>query len=534
MTDTISCGSRLMQILRAHDIDTVFGMPGVHTLEAYRGMDDAGIRHIGVRHEQGAGFMADGYARMSGKPGVCILISGPGVTNAATPIGQAYSDSVPVLLISSVAANKDLGMGRGMLHEITDQAAVTRPLTAFSEIATSPEQVREYVARAFALFESGRPRPVHISIPLDVFKTPDSRPATRRRTGHRRAPDPAQVRDAAAILSNARRPVIIAGGGAVPAAAEVKALAEKIGAVVAPTIAGRGILPSDHPLALEVTLDRGETQAFVKQADAVLMIGTEMSEPDIWLDGPLPIDGRLIRIDIDPATLVRDYDAEVAMEADSRLAVAALVEAVAPATGFTGSNAVAELRAAERAALTPLENKHIRVLDSLRNAIPDNGVIYSDMTQLAYTGYAFYQTSLPRTWHFPAGYGTLGYALPAAIGGQLASPETPVAVIVGDGGFQFTLQELGTAVENKLPLAIILWDNDSLAQIRDGMKARNIPTIGVNQHNPDFIKLAEAYGCDTAEPASFAELEAAVTKAFAGDRPTVIRLREDADFLKES
>ena len=534
MTETISCGSRLMQILKAYGVDTVFGMPGVHTLEAYRGMEDAGIRHIGVRHEQGAGFMADGYARMSGRPGVCILISGPGITNAATPIGQAYSDSVPMLVISSVAANKDLGMGRGMLHEITDQSAVTRPLTAFSETATSPDQMREYIARAFALFESGRPRPVHISIPLDVFKAPDTRPAARRESGRRRAPDPAQVEAAAAILNAAERPVIIAGGGAVAAAREVRALAEKIGAAVVPTIAAKGILPDDHPLALEVTLDRGATQAFVADADAVLMIGTEMAEPDIWLDGPLPMKGRLIRIDIDPTTLVRDYDAEVAMEADSKLAVAAIAEATAPAKGFTGTNAVAALRAAERDALSPLERKHVKVLDCLRVAIPDDGVVYTDMTQLAYTGYAFFRSALPRTWHFPAGYGTLGYALPAAIGGKLARPETPVAVIVGDGGFQFTLQELGTAVENSLPLAIILWNNDSLAQIRDGMIARGIPTIGVNQHNPDFVKLAEAYGCKTAEPASFTELEAAVRAAFAADGPTVIHLRENADFLQDA
>lgn len=532
MNETISCGSRLMQILKAYGVDTVFGMPGVHTLEAYRGMDAAGIRHIGVRHEQGAGFMADGYARMSGKPGVCILISGPGVTNAATPIGQAYSDSVPMLVITSVAANKDLGMGRGTLHEITDQSAVTRPLTAFSEIAGDPEQVREYIARAFALFESGRPRPVHLSIPLDVFKAPDGKPASRRTTARRRAPDSAQVEAATSILNAAKRPVILAGGGAVSAAAEVRALAEKIGAAVIPTIAAKGILPDDHPLALEVTVDRGATQAFVREADAVLLVGTELAEPDIWLDGPLPMDGRLIRIDIDPATLVRDYDVDVAMEADSKLALAAIAEKVAPATGFKNSSTIAELRAAERNALTPLEQKHVRVLDSLRNAIPDDGVVYTDMTQLAYTGYAFYRSAQPRTWHFPAGFGTLGYALPAAIGGKSASPRTPVAVIVGDGGFQFTLQELGTAVENKLPLAIILWNNNSLAQIRDGMISRDIPTIGVNQHNPDFIKLAEAYGCRTAEPDSFAELEAAVTAAFAADGPTVIHLRENAPFLQ--
>jgi 5-guanidino-2-oxopentanoate decarboxylase len=531
MTDTISTGSRLMQILRAHDIDTVFGMPGVHTLEAYRGMDDAGIRHIGVRHEQGAGFMADGYARMSGKPGVCILISGPGVTNAATPIGQAYSDSVPMLVISSVAANKDLGMGRGMLHEITDQSAVTRPLTAFSEIASDPQQVREYVARAFALFESGRPRPVHISIPLDVFKAPDTKGLVRRTTSRHFAPDPRQVEDAANILNSAQRRVIIAGGGAVAAAKEIQALAEKLGAVVAPTIAGRGILPSDHPLVLEMTLDRTATQTFMEDCDAVVMVGTEMAEPDIWLDGPLPLNGKIIRIDIDPTTLVRDYDAEVAIHADARLAVAAILAAVTPQSDLAAKDAVVKLRAAERGALSPLENKHIRVLETLRKALPDDGVIYSDMTQLAYTGYAFFAVHHPRSWHFPAGFGTLGYALPAAIGGKIASPGTPVVAIVGDGGFQFTLQELGTAVENRLPLAIILWNNDSLAQIRDGMKARNIPTIGVNQHNPDFIKLAEAYGCHAVEPSSLDDFHAAIDQAFRADRPTLIQLREDARFL---
>jgi 5-guanidino-2-oxopentanoate decarboxylase len=283
-----------------------------------------------------------------------------------------------------------------------------------------------------------------------------------------------------------------------------------------------------------VTVDRPATQAFVHDADAVLLVGTELAEPDIWLDGRLPMTGKIIRIDIDPATLVRDYDVDVAMEADSKLALAAITETVAPAAGFRESNAIAELRAAERAGLSPLEQKHVRVLDSLRNAIPDDGVIYTDMTQLAYTGYAFYRSALPRTWHFPAGFGTLGYALPAAIGGKIASPKTPVAVIVGDGGFQFTLQELGTAVENKLPLAIILWNNNSLAQIRDGMIARDIPTIGVNQHNPDFVKLAEAYGCRTAEPQSFAELEAAVKAAFAADGPTVIHVQESAPFLGAS
>ena len=536
MTTSISCGTQLMHLLRAYGVDTVFGMLGVHTLEAYRGIEAAGIRHIGVRHEQGAGFMADGYARVSGKPGVCLLISGPGITNAATPIGQAYSDSQPMLIISSVAATGDLGMGRGMLHEIRDQAQVTQPLTAFSTVAMNVDQVHELVARAFALFASARPRPAHISIPLDVLKLPDSSKPRRRGTALPALPDPVAIKAAADLLSRASRPVIIAGGGSVGAVAEILTLAERVGAAVAPTIAGKGVIPDDHPLALEVTLDRPATQAFLKTTDLVLAIGTELAEPDLWIDHRLALGGKMIRVDIDPATLGRDYDAEVAIAADARTTAAALLAALGKAEGnrrgFLGGEEIAQLRRAEREKLTPLELKHVRVLESLRRALPTEGQVFTDMTQIAYTGCGFFACRRPKSWFFPAGYGTLGFALPAAIGGQLAAPKRPTVVLVGDGGFQFTLQELGTAIENRLPIAIVLWNNDSLAQIRDGMKARGIPTIGVDQFNPDFVALARAYGCRTATPQSFEEFESGLQSAFAGDRPTLIEMREDAAFLQ--
>jgi 5-guanidino-2-oxopentanoate decarboxylase len=534
MSEVMSCGSKLMHLLRAYDIDTLFGMPGVHTLEAYRGMDAAGIRHIGVRHEQGAGFMADGYARVSGKPGVCLVISGPGVTNASTPIGQAYSDSVPVLMLTSVGATTDHGMGRGRLHEVTDQSRITEPLTAFSVIANDPLQVREYVARAFALFESERPRPVHISIPLDVFKLNDDQPVQRRKIRQRMAADPRAVAEAVALLKAGKRPLIIAGGGSTGAAEALRELVDMLGAAVVPTIAGKGVLPDSHPLALEATIDREATQALIASADVVLCVGTELAEPDIWLPGNLPMGGPMIRIDIDAATLVRDYDAAVAMQADSRLALEAIVAELRAdnfkAEGISAEE-VAAVRSAEREALRPIEQQHIEVLEALREAMPADGVVFADMTQLAYTGYAFYPCEKPKQWFFPAGFGTLGYGLPAGIGGKIASPHLPVMVMVGDGGFQFTLQELGTAVEQKLPMAIILWNNDSLAQIRDGMVSRNIPTIGVNQHNPDFLKLAEAYGCLTVSPDSIESLKQAVRDAHTATLPTVIEIRESAPFL---
>jgi 5-guanidino-2-oxopentanoate decarboxylase len=535
MTKEIASGARLMQLLSAYGVDTVFGMPGVHTLEAYRGLDGAGIRHIGVRHEQGAGFMADGYARVSGKPGVCLIISGPGVTNAATPIGQAYSDSQPMLVISSVAATNDLGMGRGMLHEIRDQARVTEPITAFSLVAHNPDQVRELVHRAFGQFAAERPRPCHISIPLDVFKQPDSREANARVTPPLPLCDPKVAEDAARLLAKAKRPVIIAGGGSTSAAKELVALAEKIGAAVLPTIAGKGVIPDDHPLAFEVTLDRPVTQEFLGKADLVLAVGTELAEPDIWQDKPLTLGGPLIRIDLDPAVLARDYDSAVAIRADAKASLIAISAALdklgAKGPGFKGGNEIAECRAAERAKLSPLEQKHIAVLDALRRAVPKDGIVFTDMTQLSYTGYGFYRCFDPKTWFFPAGYGTLGFALPAAIGGQLAAPKRPVVAMMGDGGFLFTMQELGTAVEQKLPLAILLWNNDSLAQIRDGMKARNIPAIGVDQLNPDYVAVAKAFGCRTAQPDSLAAFEQALRDAFAANGPTLIEMREDAPYL---
>jgi len=535
MASTVSCGTRLMHLLRAYGVDTVFGMPGVHTLEAYRGIEDAGIRHVGVRHEQGAGFMADGYARVSGRPGVCLLISGPGVTNAATPIGQAYSDSQPMLVISSVAATGDLGMGRGRLHEIRDQARLTEPLTAFSAVAHNPDQVHELVARAFAVFASERPRPVHISIPLDVMKQPDERAPAPRKAPPPPRPDPDAVREVAALLRQARRPLIIAGGGSIGAAADVVTLAEATGAAVLPTIAAKGVIPDDHELALEATLERPSTQEFARRADVIVAVGTELAEPDVWLDHPLELPGKLIRIDLDPAVLARDYTPAVAIRADARATLSAILAELQRAGGagggFKGSGEIAEARKAERDKLTPLERKHVKVLEAVRRAMPRNGMVFTDMTQISYTGYCFYPCHDPKTWFFPVGYGTLGFALPAAIGGRLAAPDRPTAVLVGDGGFLFTLQELATAVEQKLPLAILLWNNDSLAQIRDGMKARGIPEIGVNQRNPDYVALAKSFGCRTAIPGSVKEIETSIAAAFAADRPTLIELREDAAFL---
>ena len=532
MASNLSCGMAVTRLLEAYGVDTVFGIPGVHTLELYKGLGGAQIRHIQARHEQGAGFMADGYARVSGRPGVCYLITGPGVTNAATPIGQAYSDSIPMLVISSVNASADLAMGRGRLHEITDQNAVTAPLTAFSRCALSAAEVPNLIAEAFAVFRNARPRPVHIALPLDVLKAPAGFEIAARAPSPPAGPPDEVIEAACEFVRHAERPVIIAGGGTVDCGPALSAFAEAAGAAVILTVAAKGVMPDDHPLCLGATLVRGPTQGLVESADLIIAVGTELSETDSWIDR-LPINGRLIRIDIDAGATQRDYPADVALVGDSGRALSAMTRQLSghrPSQAFANGE-IAALRAKMTDSQRPLQRKHIQLLDALREALPDDGVVCSDMTQIAYTGNHHFPCSRPRSWFHPSGFGTLGWALPAAIGAKLAAPERPVVALVGDGGFLFTAPEIGVAVELGLPLAVLLWNNDGYGQIRDDMIEQGIPEIGVNPRNPDYIKLAESFGARALRPDSLEAFKAALGDAFAADGPTLIEMRQDAPFL---
>lgn len=545
-------GSALIQLLVDYGVDTVFGVPGVHTLAFYEPLHGSGIRHVGARHEQGAGFMADGYARASGKLGVCLLISGPGVTNASTPVGQAYSDSVPLLLLTSSIARDDMGLGRGMLHEITNQQAATAPLTTFSATALTPRQISEHLARAMALFRTGRPRPIHISVPLDVLDEECPAPVARKSLPTVSPPDSEALALAAALLRTAKRPLILAGGGARNAGSELTALAERLRAPVVTTVAGKGIVPDSHPLCLGSTLQRSLVRKLVEtQADLVLAIGTEISEPDLYVTADaeasssetvqadatrLALSGRFIRVDIDPATTVRDYTPDVAIAADAKLSARAFLTALendGAAIESDWSTDFRALRARVDKDVSPLERQHILVLEAVRKALPADALIYADMTQIAYTGCVFFPVEQAGTWHFPVGYGTLGYAVPAAIGGALACPGRACVAIAGDGGLLFTVQEIATAVEQKLALPIILWDNGALGEIADFMRARKIPEVSVRPVNPDFPALARAFGCHTASPNSLEEIEQAVRAALSGDRPTVIVVRQDLEFLRQ-
>lgn len=525
-----NCGEAAIALLDAYGVDTVFGIPGVHTLDFYRGLGRSRIRHVLARHEQGAGFMADGYARVTGRPGVVLPITGPGVTNAATAIGQAYSDSVPMLVLSSENPTSDLGLGRGRLHEVTSQEKVTAPLCAISATARRPEDIAELMHQAFALFASARPRPVHISIPLDILAMPARFPLEARPLPGRPQPDEVALGRAAKLLEAAERPAIIAGGGALDAGEPLRALAERLGAPVALTAAGKGILAETHPLCLGATLPSSNTQRLLAMADLILAVGTELAETDWWTE-ERPF-GRLVRIDIDASQMAGAYPAEEEILADARPALEGLLVRLSRRNRPGGlAEKVAVVKSAVASGAGPLRRKHLILLETVREAVPEETAILTDMTQIAYSGNQHYPSARPRTWLHPNGFGTLGWSLPAAVGAKLARPDLPVLAVIGDAGILFSVQELSTAAGLRLPLPILLWNNDGLGQIRDDMIERKIPAIGVTPENPDYQMLAAAFGCRTVHPGSLGEIADALRLALRADRPTLIEVRQDAAFL---
>ncbi len=537
-----STGEALIRLLADYGIDTVFGIPGVHTLEFCRALSDDGrpgtIRHVRARHELGAGFMAEGWARATGRPGVAVVISGPGVTNAATALGQCWADSLPLLLISAEAESASIGRGRGVLHEISEQRRATEPLTALSVSVRRPEELPEALARAFALFACDRPRPVHISVPIDVQEAPAGEGWQAVEPPAPPAPDPATLAAMAARLAGAERPLIIAGGGATGAGAAVRRIAEALEAPVATTIAGKGIVPDSHPLALGAAMVRREGVELIAGADAILAIGTELAETDCF-EAPLRLTGTLLRIDRDRAKLAGEPLAAIGLCADARPAAEALatrLEAAGPARPRPGwgREAAAALRARLRgpgARLSEGERRHVRLLEAMRAALPDETMWFVDATQPAYTGAFAMPMEAPRRWHYPTGYCALGCALPGAIGASLARPGEPVVALAGDGGFMFTAPELLTAADLGLSLPVVVWDNGAYGQIRDDMRARGIAPVGVGGLGPDWRALAAACRAAHAEPADGEELGAALRAALAAGRPTLIRVDAAAPWL---
>jgi acetolactate synthase-1/2/3 large subunit len=534
-----TCGELLVQLLEAYGVDMVFGIPGVHTVELYRGLPMTHIRHVTPRHEQGAGFMADGYARVSGKPGVCFIITGPGMTNILTAMGQAYADSVPMLVISSVNRTEELAMGDGRLHELPSQRNMVAGVAAFSHTLLRPEQLPQVIARAFAVFRSGRPRPVHIEIPIDVItmqvraedivapRTIPLAPAPRR----------AELEQAVAWLRDARSPLLILGGGAADAADAAKALAEHLDAPVIHTANAKGILPPGHPLRAGENMAYSPIHQAIREADLVLAVGTEFGETEMYPDPkPFVFDGRLIRIDIDPEQLVRGFGADLPIVADAGAALAEINRALGIAAtradgNSAGARRSAAIRQAAKAHWWPAVHRHQRIIEVVSAALPDM-ILVGDSAEHVYALNQSYEAPRPRSYFSSStGYGTLGYGLPAGLGAKLAAPDRPVVVLAGDGGLQFTIGELAAAVEARVPLIVLLWNNDGYGEIKNYMVGRQIQPIGVDIFTPDFQTIARGFGCEARRPDSYETLGAEMKAAATRDKPTIIELRADDPWI---
>ena len=532
-----TCGEVLVKLLEAYGVEQVFGIPGVHTVELYRGLAGSTINHITPRHEQGAGFMADGYARTSGKPGVCFIITGPGMTNITTAMGQAYGDSIPMLVISSVQSRSQLGGGRGKLHELPNQSALVAGVAAFSHTLMSAAELPAVLARAFALFQAGRPRPVHIEIPLDVLvENADALLASLPVSIARPGPAPAAIEQMSQRLAQAKRPLILAGGGAIDAAPALTQLAERLGAPVALTINAKGMLPSSHPLLIGSTQSLVATRALVTEADVVLAIGTELAETDydVTFAGGFEIPGALLRIDIDSDQTVRNYPPTLALVADANLASEALLAnlALLPSRDPQwGAVRVSRLQAQLSTEWDAPTRAQTVFLQTVFEVLPD-AVCVGDSTQPVYTGNLTFNPEQPRRWfNSSTGYGTLGYALPAAVGAWLGrraevTPGGPVLCLIGDGGLQFTLAELASAVEAQTPIIVLLWNNQGYGEIKKYMLNRAIEPVGVDIYTPDFIGVAKALGCAAQAVGDEAQLRAALASASDRQGPSVIEIDE--------
>ncbi|PYE39848.1 5-guanidino-2-oxopentanoate decarboxylase [Psychrobacter fozii] len=549
---SLTCGELLVQWLEYYGVETVFGIPGVHTVELYRGLPNTDIRHVTPRHEQGAGFMADGYYRASGKIGVCFIITGPGMTNIMTAMAQALADSIPMLVISSVNKVKDTGSEEGHLHELHDQQGMVSKVALTSKTIWQPESLPKVIAEAFALFNGARPGPVHIQLPIDVITADASHVAKPPSINGSKAsqasnialtlpqvmrplPNPAQLDLIVETLKAAKNPVLLYGGGCVDVDSSAQKLAELIDAPTFLTINAKGLLPPAHPLSLGSNQSLAAGRAVITEADLVLAIGTELGETDydVFFNGEFKINGTLIRIDCDAQQLHRPFRADIAVLSDAQMAVSGLCTRLeSQELNNQAAVRVAEAKQALLADMTPDFAGQNALLQLIRDEVKDV-IFVGDSTQTVYSGNLGFEALATRRWfNSSTGFGTLGYGLPAAIGAMVGS-KSPVVSLMGDGGIQFTIAELICAAELELPLIVLLWNNQGYGEIRRYMEEGGLPLIGVNIKTPNFEPLAAGFGAGYRRITDKQQLLEALKKDINGKQPIIYEIDETDAFIAE-
>jgi acetolactate synthase-1/2/3 large subunit len=522
-------GEAIVDGLIRHGIDTMFGLPGVQTYGLFDALarNANRIRLINARHEQTTAYMALGYACATGRPAAYSVVPGPGVLNTTAALATAWGVNAPVLCVTGQVPGPMIGRGRGQLHELKDQLTTLKGLIKHADRIDHPSEAPIKVARAFQEMLSGRQGPVSIEMPWEQFAaTAEVTPVEPLPRFPNPTPDPERIAALAKLIGAAKAPMIWVGGGAVHAAAEVRALAEKIGAPVVSFRSGRGIVPDRHPLGLTVAAG----MKLWPTTDLLIGIGSRLDTPTArW--GGMPAGAKLARIDIDPAEMHK-LRADVPIVADSADAARALIEAVAPRTDPERASVIAQAKADGWEALKSVQPQ-MAFLDVIREVLPEDGILCDEMTQVGYVSWFGFPIHVPRSLVSSGFSGTLGAGFPTALGVKVGQPARPVVAVTGDGGFLFGGSDLATAVRYGINLVTILFNNESYGNVlRDQRRLFQGRESGSALSNPDFQLYAKAFGVRSWRVEDAGGLRGALTEALAANAPCLIEVM--TDITKES
>jgi acetolactate synthase I/II/III large subunit len=511
-------GHLVAESLEALGAELCVGVPGIHALAIWEGLRATEVRAVGFRTELNAGFAADGYARVSGRPAPLLLSTGPGALISLAALMEAASAHVPVVAVASQIPSDLVGAGRGYLHELPDQLASFAPVVKWAARAERAEAIPDVLAEGWRRALTPPSGPVFVEIPADYLATATDASVGELDTAPALPPVP-DVREASGVLRAAKSPVVWAGGGVLRSDAwdELAELARRLDAPVATTYMGKGAFPEDHPLSAGCACDEGAFRELVEGADVLLCVGTELGAETTQQYG-LAFSGRLVQIDAAPERIGATYPA-LGLVGDAKAILAALLERLEPRSGDGGERAAAARRRIE-AGLDEQEHELERgLLRTIRDTLPRDAVHTWDMTILAYWAAAYFAALAPRRFLYPLGSGTLGYAWPAALGASLALPGTPVLAVAGDGGVLYGLQELAVARQHGLDAVLLVVDDGGYGILREYQRDSFGETTSVDFAGPDFVALAQAYGvrAESTTPEGLGD-------ALAGGGPALVHL----------